>query len=180
MQSAFVGLPCLVIPALSLLIAVELLYTWVNLRIYFRSKHLKSCLLLIPKVTQSLLLLVLEGIFLWTYIKLEKKAFAITESHQHLITKFIFVSNIVEYLFLVFYIYTIVNSFLEHKRKEKASKLYKKYSEEQSSALVYKTVTKDRDLVDLSVNKPISAVAFSIYEDILLKKSIKKELDSLQ
>jgi hypothetical protein len=113
MQLAFVGLACMVIPALSFLITIELLYTWLNIHLYLRDRHLKNCLLLIPKITQSVLLLILEAILLISFTKLEKKAYAIKESHQNDITKFILISNIIEYVFLLLYIYSIVKDFID-------------------------------------------------------------------
>lgn len=80
MQLIFVGMAIIPIPALATLVSLELLYLASSLGVYLKHRHLKSVILLIPKVIQSLILMVLEVFLLIFYSALQKKEFSLTKS----------------------------------------------------------------------------------------------------
>lgn len=68
-----VSLPFMPSFQLSLLILLELFYMGTNVTKYIKEKHIKSLVLLIPKVFQSFFLLFLEFLFLLNFMKLDNR-----------------------------------------------------------------------------------------------------------
>lgn len=95
---------------------------------------------MIPKVLQSILLLILETFILFSYTKLKDKNFSLSVSHQERLTKLIFISNMVEYAFLAMNIYLILKTVIVQRKRKTADERYKRYIEDSNSVLVYKTV----------------------------------------
>lgn len=138
MQPVFVGLAMIPVPALGLLLIIELTYMVAITVPYLKHKHLKSLLLWLPKIAQSLLLLGIESMLLLFYLKLEDVSLPLKRSSQKIITSTIFVSNMLEYIFLILNIYLLIKLTLAQKKRIKTDKKYQKHIESKNSALVYK------------------------------------------
>ena len=80
MQTVFVGMAMVPIPGLATLLSVEIIYLASTVGPYLKHRHLKTVLLLIPKVTQSCILLVLEIFLLSFYSRLQQKNYSLTKS----------------------------------------------------------------------------------------------------
>lgn len=65
MQLIFVGLAYKPMPALIALMLVEAAFIALTLSLYFKNGHLNSCLLMVPRVLQSLMIMAVEAILLW-------------------------------------------------------------------------------------------------------------------
>ena len=61
----------------------------------------------------------------------------------------------------------MVKSFRDQKKKEKGNELYKKYTEEQNSVLVYKTFAKTKPEISPGANLQALTIGSSMYEHIL-------------
>lgn len=127
MQLVFVGMAMIPIPGLASLLLIESLYLASTLGVYLKHSHLKNLLLLIPKVSQSLILIILEIFLLVFYSRLENKFLSLTKSQQTKIGSLIFFSSIIEYLFLGLHIFWIVKILLEKRKKEMTDMEYKDY-----------------------------------------------------
>ena len=117
MQLVFVGMAMIPIPGLATLLSVEVLYFVSTVVVFARHRHLKSILLLIPKVSQSCILLALEIFLLVFYSRLRNKDFSLTKSQQSTLQTLIFFSNIGEYVFLRIQIFSLVNVGLDTRRR---------------------------------------------------------------
>ena len=77
MQVFFVGLSPFPVSCYVGLLLVELLYIAANLVPYLKSRHLKSVFMLIPKIVQSLFLIAIEAILLYSYMRLPSQSLPI-------------------------------------------------------------------------------------------------------
>lgn len=148
MQLVFVGMAMIPLPGLASLLSVEALYLFGTLVVYLKQRHLKSILILIPKVVQSLLLLAIEILLLVFYSQLKKKDYALAKSQQSKLGTLIFISNIVEYVLLGLYILVLVTAAFKNRRRQKMDSSFKKHIAERNSILVYRN--------DKELNEPIS------------------------
>lgn len=142
MQLVFVSMALSVLPALATLILLELLYLAICILPYFKHKHLKNCLILIPKITQSVFLLLLEIVLLASYTSLTSQGFSLGPKQQNFLTQLIFYSNLIEYIFLALNIYLVIKLTLEQKKLQKTNQDYKRWVENSNSVLVYKNAAK--------------------------------------
>ena len=106
-----IALPYMPVFQLSLLIVLELGYLAVSLVKYIQKKHLRSLRLLIPKVWQSLYLLVIELIFLFSFLGLKNRQQSLSKTTQVNLVYYITVGTIAEFIIMlmniVFLIYQI-------------------------------------------------------------------------
>jgi hypothetical protein len=102
---------------LSLLLMLEIGYLATNVTKYMQQKHIKSLVLLIPKVFQSAFLFLVEFTFFVNYQKLKNKKFAFTAGTQRFLVKTIMYGTFAEYGFLIINIsYMVYILFLEKKK----------------------------------------------------------------
>ena len=78
MQVLLVSLSNFPVPALVMLLILELSYLGVSVVSYVNKKHLKSFFLLLPKIIQSLLIMIVESCLLLGFIGLENRNFALS------------------------------------------------------------------------------------------------------
>jgi hypothetical protein len=101
-------------PALQLilLMILEIVYFVSSSGYYFKKKHIRSLILLLPKIWQSLYLLIIEIIMLVAYCKLDdKKIDTFGKKTQIFLVNFVMIGTIAEYVILglniTFMIFTI-------------------------------------------------------------------------
>lgn len=138
MQLFFVGMAMIPTPALISLLIVEIVYLISSLGIYLKHRHLKSIIILIPKVTQSLLLIGLEVFLLAFFSKLQNKNYSLTKSQQIKLGHIILFSNIAEYLFVGLSIFMLIRVALSNRRREKSDNSYREYIKNKNSIFVFK------------------------------------------
>lgn len=80
MQLVFVGMAMIPMVGLVTLLLIEAIYLACTLGFYLRHRHLKSILLLIPRVAQSCTMLIMQIFLLVFYSKLQEKDFSLTKS----------------------------------------------------------------------------------------------------
>lgn len=78
-QLLLVGLGRFPTTALIFLLVVELSYLAFNIISFCKYKHLKSVILLIPKIAQPIALIVTEGYLLYNIFKFEERNWALQE-----------------------------------------------------------------------------------------------------
>lgn len=140
MQLVFAGMAMTPVAGLVTLILIEVLYLGSTLGLYLRRRHLRSVVLLIPRVAQSFIMLVLQFLLLTFYTKLQETDFSLSKTQQSSLGNLIFISNIFEYLFLGLNIFLVVKMALETRRKQKANSHYREYLQNRSSVIVYRKV----------------------------------------
>lgn len=79
MQVLFVGLSIFPASCLVGLLILELLYLGYNLGLQIKNKHLKNFFILVPKLTQSIFLLIIEFIMLKSFLSLSNIKYALSE-----------------------------------------------------------------------------------------------------
>lgn len=89
MQVILIGLAMTPVPGICVLLILELAYMAIIIVPYLKHRHLKSLIILIPKVIQSLLILALEIMILVYYNKLQSKEISLTKSQQNILVIFI-------------------------------------------------------------------------------------------
>lgn len=105
---------------------LELLYITVNFFSYLNHKHIRSVFLLIPRLTQSLILFAIESLLLLSYSNLETSHQALSSSRQNTIIWIIAGANFAEYLFLLLNLFVIVKSLVSDYRRKKVDPAFKK------------------------------------------------------
>lgn len=111
------GIPFMPPLQLILLILSEIIYFISSSGYYLKKKHIRSLILLLPKIWQSLYLLAIEVIILTAYLKLEdKKNDNFGKKTQKFLVNFIVIGTIAEYFILAFNItFMIYTIYLEKK-----------------------------------------------------------------
>ena len=132
-----VGLSTSITTVLVLLLTLELAYFTFVLAQYCKYRHLRSFILLVPRVSQSISLILIEFIFLILHLKLLDRFNPLKNSSQDLLFRVFFYSNLIEYAILALNIYLLVETQLSERKKKKTSDKYKEYVEEKSSAFIY-------------------------------------------
>ena len=122
------------------LIFLELAYLAALIIPYWKHRHLKTILLFVPKILQAVLMLIVECLILAYYSGLREKELSLTTSEQKQLTTLLFISNIVEYVFLALNIFLLAKMFLEQRNRKKSDERYRKHVEDSNSVFVYKEV----------------------------------------
>lgn len=112
-----------------LMLVVEISYLFQNVRQYIRKRHLKSLIMLIPRVVQSLALIFLQFTILITYTQLENLKMPLGQGTQKLLVNFILYCTYFEYLILAVNVAYIVYSLRTEMKKKKSDPAYKNYLE---------------------------------------------------
>ena len=139
MQVILVGFNKSPVPAFFLLLSLELAYLGINVVYFFKHQHLKSIILLIPKIAQPLALILAEVVMLVNLLGFEDKNSTLTEPTQRFLIKVILYSNILEYVFLVLNIILIIKIALSDRQRMKSDSEYKKMMESKSKVIIYKS-----------------------------------------
>ena len=126
MHMILVSVPLMPKVGLFMLCGIEGGYVILTLYQYIKSRHLKSFLLLIPKLAQSLFLLVIEGYILKSFWDLEEPKLAIPVANQQILIKMILIASFAEYGFLLINIFYIVQMLCLEWKKKKKDPDYKK------------------------------------------------------
>jgi hypothetical protein len=142
MQIILVAMATLPITSLCMLMSLEAIYTILNLVHYFKNKHLKTFLLLIPKIVQSLLILTVEICLLSTHAKQKNWKFPLNVSSQETIIKAVMISTFIEYGLLAIYIIVILKTTIQDRNRKKTDKEYKEFEEQKNQFILYKKPTK--------------------------------------
>ena len=151
MQVLFVGLSSFPASCLVGLLILELLYLGYNLGLQIKYKHLRNFFILVPKLTQSIFLLIIEFIMLKSFLSLSNTKYALSEGVQNTLSTLFLVSNIVEYAVILLNIVLITRLFcIKRKRKELDPK-YRIYIEENESFLVYKKISNQSGVNDQQI-----------------------------
>ena len=127
-QIVFVGLANYPQAALIILLSTETGFIAFIILVEVRLKHLKSILLLIPRVVQSLLIITLEAFFLVYFLRLDDKKQELPETAQLRIIKLILIANFVEYAIMILELFTIIRQIIAH-RKGLKDPIYKQFIE---------------------------------------------------
>lgn len=129
LQLIIVSFPSFTILAFALIIGLEFFYLGTNVIHYTRNRHLKSFLYMIPKVLQSLILLITEFLFLLSFTRLDYPYFGLSEATQKSLIKIILVGTFAEYAFLVINVIAMVLTMLEERKLKKLDPKYKAFVE---------------------------------------------------
>lgn len=149
MQLIIISLIKSPIPALFMMLVLELVYLGFNVAYFCKYRHLKSFLLLIPRIAQPIALITAEGLLLYNLFKFEDKAWTLNEGAQKFLIKLIFCSNILEYIFLALSIFLMIKIAISDKKLKQSNPEYKKIIESKSEVIVYR----DPRWVDESIAK---------------------------
>lgn len=103
-----VGLNKSPVAAFCLLIPLELIYLGINTSYFLKHRHLKSIILLIPKISQPLALILVETTILLGMLGFKDKTSTLSEPTQRFLIKVILYSNLLEYVFLAMNIFLII------------------------------------------------------------------------
>jgi hypothetical protein len=125
----------------TILISLELAYVAFTLTAYISNRHLKSFLFIIPRMTQSIFLLLISAVLLISYVRLEEWYFPISEGAQQAVSKILFISNLVEYALMLLSLGIIVGLFFMERKLKKTDEKYRKYVEQKKSFLIFKEKT---------------------------------------
>lgn len=158
MQVFFVGLSSFPVICLIGLLILEVVYMGSNLFCYIKYCHLKSFLMIIPKITQSIFLLLIESLMLNSYLRLVDNNFPLPENTQNSLSTLFMVSNFVEYAVLLLTIVMIVRMFCQEKSRKQVDPNYKVYIEEKDSFLIYKKPILQEEAGDKEAEKPAEPV----------------------
>ena len=88
-------------------------------------------MLFIPKVGQSVALLVVEILIFASFKGLKGPKFNFSDSSQNLIIKVIFYSNFLEYGFMLMHIFMMISLVLTERKKKQQDPDYKKWTEKR-------------------------------------------------
>jgi uncharacterized membrane protein len=138
MQILLVSMATFPIACLTSLVVLEVLYTGLNLLHYFKNKHLKTFLLLIPKIVQSLLILTVEICLLSTHAQQKNWKFPLSAASQDTIIKAIVISTFIEYGLLAINIIVIIKTTIQDRNRKKTDKEYKEFQEQKNQFIQYK------------------------------------------
>ena len=167
----------LAIPGLVVLLAFEIVYLGYQVVPYWKHRHIRSVLTLIPKITQSVILLGIEILILTYYAQLQDQDFSLTKSQQNRLTKVIFVSNITEYAFLILNLLLIARTNIDQRRRKKLDERYKKHIEDCNSVFVYKKPEFPEQLVFEVGNRSAISEGFNIVGESVSGKLINQAED---
>lgn len=120
-------------------------YTILNLVHYSKNKHLKSFLLLLPKLLSSILIFSVEFCLLLGYLKLEDKKFALTQSSQNTVINLAIISSYIEYALLGVVIIVASAIIFRESQRSKVDMKFKEYLRAKYSFLVYRSAQKIKD-----------------------------------
>ena len=132
MQLILVGFSKIPAVAFFFLIPLELAYLGVNLIYFCKHRHLKSLILLIPKVAQPIALILAETIMLGGLLGFEDKNSSLSEGTQNFLIKLILYSNLLEYIFLALNIFLIIKLALSDRQRMKTDPEFKKMIESKN------------------------------------------------
>jgi hypothetical protein len=129
MQVIFVSLGSVPCACLAVLVVTEGVYFLHNVVYYAKNRHLRSVFLILPKVIQSIFLLVVEISMLRSYFNLENPKFSLPISSQNFITQVIKISTIAEYGLLFINICVIIMAMVQRSQRKKKDPKFKDHCE---------------------------------------------------
>lgn len=138
MQLVIIGLTASPMPALIIMLVLELVYLGFNVIYFCKHRHLKSIILLIPRIAQPLALITAESLLLYNLLQFKSKAWALSESLQKFLIRLIFISNILEYIFLVLNIILIIKTSISDKKLMQSNPDYKRIMESKNDVIIYR------------------------------------------
>lgn len=112
MQTILVGLASHPQVALAILVVAELSFLAYILITEIKFRHLRSVLLMIPRLVQTFFLVSLETYLLISYMMLKDKRMALPEGVQRRIIQIILISNYSEYAIILLEIFLILKSLI--------------------------------------------------------------------
>lgn len=153
MQLILVGFNKSPVVAFLFLIPLELVYLGINTVYFCKHKHLKSIILLIPKIAQPLALILAETIMLFGLLGFKDKTSSLSESTQRFLINLILYSNILEYIFLVLNIFLIIKIACSDRQRAKTDPEFKKMVEAKNQVIVYRSSRYVEEWMDQWVKK---------------------------
>lgn len=167
MQIIIVAFCSFPIPALSILIGLESVYVVCNIIQYSKNQHLKSFLLLVPRIVQSLLILTVEFCLLIPYWKLWRKDFSLSQSSQNTLMTATMISSFVEYGLLAINLGVIIWKSVSERKLKKANIDYKKFTEKKSQFLEFKSKSSEESNTQNFERVAVSLKSFTQERDTL-------------
>lgn len=137
-QVVLVSISLFPIPALSIFITIELTYSIYVLVLYLRFQHLKSVLLIVPKILSSALIMICAGCQLWYYIQLHDRTLPLGPKSQNGIIKVIMVSSFIEYGIIFLEMLAVVRYAFQHHFRKKRDIKFRQFSDKKETFLEFK------------------------------------------